>query len=399
MNAREPRSSPRERARVLVVDDDPALFSSLERHLRADGFEVECAENGRAGLAKADRFRPDIILSDLAMPVLDGRGLCGAIKADPRFAHTYFILLTGRGELCGRATGLELGADAYLSKPCPTEDVLAHLHAAERIVRLQKELHGRNRELREARDQLRAELEETSAIQRALLPQVPHGIPGYSFSARYLPQSQCGGDYYDILPLPDGRVGLFVADVVGHGAPAMVAMSVVRCLVHSSIQEFDDPAGLLEHLDALLVRHLPTKQFVTAICALLDPSSNHLQYCIAGHPPPIVIERDDLVAGEVSAVAGVPLNISGVTPKYHNFSVRLQEGDVALIYTDGITEMRSADARVYGPTRLLDSVCSHTRHAPDLEELADGIVADLERFAAGARPTDDRTLLLLGRNA
>jgi len=135
--------------KILVVEDDQLARMILTRKLKTAGFEVFVAENGERGLDLAHRYRPDVILSDWVMPRMDGPQLCQRIKADPQLRYSYFILISARGRMGDRVGGLETGADEYLVKPCPDEELIARLQAGLRLVRLQQELIHLQEELAE----------------------------------------------------------------------------------------------------------------------------------------------------------------------------------------------------------------------------------------------------------
>jgi sigma-B regulation protein RsbU (phosphoserine phosphatase) len=250
ISERPPASSVVEQrpVRVLIVEDDPFTLTILKKRLAKAKYIVETATNGREGLEKADIFHPELILSDWMMPEMDGCEFCARIKRREQNgvnATIYFILLTAKGEDGDKVKALDTGVDEYLVKPCDGEELMARLRAAERIIRLRQTLSQRNHELQQAIGRINKELQATSEIQRNMLPQQLPEIPEYQFGAYYQPSTECSGDFYDVLELGDGRLGITIGDVSGHGAPAMVAMSMSRMLLRMESSQTDDPATLL----------------------------------------------------------------------------------------------------------------------------------------------------------
>lgn len=131
---------PANEIKVLVVEDDPFFQRVLQKRLQVEGYQVQTANDGRAGMQAIVMFEPDLVISDWMMPEVDGLELCQSVKTGLREAAPYFILLTAKGELSDRLLGLETGADDYLIKPCDQAELMARVRAGLRIVLLTQEL-------------------------------------------------------------------------------------------------------------------------------------------------------------------------------------------------------------------------------------------------------------------
>ncbi len=125
---------------ILLVDDDPNARMILNRVLRKAGYDVQGASNGREALEAAAKLRPDVMLIDWMMPEMDGEQLAKWIKSDPTLRFTYIILLTAKGDVKDRVRGLQAGADDYITKPAPHQEVLARVESGMRVRRLHKEI-------------------------------------------------------------------------------------------------------------------------------------------------------------------------------------------------------------------------------------------------------------------
>src|SRR5271155_2841264 len=207
--------------RLLLVEDSSTMRRMLSTMLREEGFEVETANDGLQGLAKARLDpRPELILTDYEMPELDGAGLCQALKADKELRSIPVMMLTTLGEAQNKIAGLTAGADDYIEKPKGHDDfrvMCARIHAQLRTADLRGELAERNRLLESAHKKFTFELELARKVQLALMPRPPKPRGILRLAVRYSPANQLGGDVYDFYRLDNNRLGILVADVSGHG--------------------------------------------------------------------------------------------------------------------------------------------------------------------------------------
>jgi sigma-B regulation protein RsbU (phosphoserine phosphatase) len=380
---------------ILIVEDDPTTRKLLRRQLMIAGYEAEVAENGLQAWSIVGELKPDIIISDWMMPEMDGRTLCQNIKADPALSFIYFILLSAKDLREDRITGLDSGADEYLIKPCHVTEVLARVRAAQRIITLRKELTAKNQALESAMHRIHRELNTMSAIQRSLLPQKLPRFPGYAFAAWYQPSAECSGDYYDVFDLGAGRIGLIMADVSGHGTPAMVAMALARSLMHHLAPSASGPADLLMRANRLLYDHLPTSQYLTAFYAICETATGRLRYSSAGHNPPLMLHANSGTADYLEHCEGFPLKLVTPDAEYEDHEVSLESGDTLLLYTDGIPEATNAAGDPFGPGQLAKTAAGASSGSP--EELIETLRVRLDGFIEETPLDDDVTALALRR--
>src|SRR5262249_27921953 len=156
-------------------------------------------------------------------------------------------------------------------------------------------------------------------------------------AVHYAPSTRAGGDYYDFFPLPDGRLGVLIADVSGHGTPAAVVMAMMRVLVHSHVEPLHPPERVLTGLNRRLSRTILPVPFVTACYATIEQDEGRVDYACAGHNPPLLLRADRGDVEELSEGGGVPLGILP-TRSYGRGTAWLAPGDTVLFYTDGLTE-------------------------------------------------------------
>ena len=376
-------SSPSTGATILVVDDSPINLRLVVRTLEGRGYRLLAAKNGRAALDIARRVHPDLILLDVMMPEMDGFEVCRALKADPATRDAIVVFLSALGEVTDKVTGLELGASDYITKPIQAEEVIARV--ANHVARQQLE-----REVRNSRDRLQKELASAGAMQRGILPaRLPSG-GGAAFSAYYRTSLYAGGDYYDVLRLPDGQFGIIVADVSGHGAPAAIVMAMIRAAVHAFPGFACDPSEMVRYLNRHFEFLWESPMFATALCALVDPRERTLTVACAGHPPPLLLSDGKVCALPVKSTIPVLMMDLPMVPEMRH---ELKPGDRVLFYTDGVTERHDSNDDMYDMPRLTESLERCADQTPD-EQIA-SIVRDLDTFGGDREPDDDQTLLLM----
>ena len=247
-------------------------------------------------------------------------------------------------------------------------------------------------ELREANKALDREMKIVGEIQRSLLPAKLPFIPGLDVAAYYQPAQRAGGDYYDFFPLPDGKWGIFIADVSGHGTPAAVFMAVTHCMAHTHPGPADPPGRILEYLNQHLVEHYTGESgvFITAFYGIFSPAERTLCYASAGHNPPRLKRCQDGSLDSLDGVGGLPLGVrTGVN--YKEASRQLQRGDQIIFYTDGITETHNCQDDMFGLDRLDESLKNCKQQA---QALLDTVLEAVEAFADGRPSDDDRTLIV-----
>ncbi|HKQ47733.1 MAG TPA: PP2C family protein-serine/threonine phosphatase [Phycisphaerae bacterium] len=251
-------------------------------------------------------------------------------------------------------------------------------------------------QLSAAMTELDRELEVVGAIQRSLLPARLPEIAGFELSAHYVTSARAGGDYYDFFPLPNGRWGLFIADVSGHGTPAAVLMAITHALAHAQPGTHTPPSALLSYLNDHLARaYTRNGTFVTAFYAVLDPAARTLTYSAGGHNPPRLAHDRRVLS--LDDAGSLPLGIvEGQT--FTQAVVTMGSEDVLLLYTDGISEAMAPGNNMrphemFGVDRL-DGLLLASVGRP-AEECIARIRAEVASFCGNAPATDDQTLVAI----
>lgn len=245
------------------------------------------------------------------------------------------------------------------------------------------------------RERLKADLEVASRAQQQMLPGEPPRLPGYDIAAICTPSKDVGGDLYDFINLPDGRLGIVVADVSGKGVPAALYMTLTKGLLASVAEEQSDPGNILREVNRHLYEACRKKVFVTLFLGVLDPATRTLTYARAGHNP-TVWRSPVRNATELLRPAGMGLGLNqgkifNTTLKVA--SLQLEANDALFFYSDGITEAMNAKQEEYGEERLM-AVAEQTDKL-NAGAALNAIMADVKAFLGSIAPQDDQTLVVV----
>lgn len=248
------------------------------------------------------------------------------------------------------------------------------------------------RQLKAAYEEIDRELKSVARIQRSLLPAGLPEIPHLKLAAHYQTAHRAGGDYYDFFPLSDGRWGLLIADVSGHGTPAAVLMAVMHSLSHTYKGPHEHPWQLLSYLNDNLRHHYVNESasFVTAFYGIFDPAGNKLTYTSAGHNPPRWKSSKEDKVKQLDRAQTFPLGIQPAIDLFED-TIELRRDDLLVLYTDGIVEASGQNQEQFGTARL----DAHLASFPlEPGEIVTSLIESLDRFTNGAAPGDDRTLVV-----
>jgi len=246
-------------------------------------------------------------------------------------------------------------------------------------------------ELKRAYGIIDEELRVISELQRALLPPQLPDVQGLELAVHYQTAHRAGGDYYDLFPLEGNRLGMLIADVSGHGAPAAVLMAVTHSIARADPESPTDPALFLNYLNARLAEHYTnqSRAFVTAFYGVYDPASHILTYGSAGHPPPLVKHRTTGNVDALELFRNLPLGVEA-NAQHAIADVKLTPDDFLVLYTDGLTEARNPQGQLFLEDGL-GAALSQEWRSP--HELVRGVLDAVGEFTNQSQADDDRTLL------
>lgn len=242
---------------------------------------------------------------------------------------------------------------------------------------------------RVARERLQQEMLLARQIQKNFLPDILPVFQGWDIGVQWQTARQVGGDFYDIIPVRKGSLGLVIADVSDKGMPAALYMTVTRTLIRAFAKRFSSPTRVFRQVNEQLLKDTPNSLFVTAFYAILDLTSGKLIYCNAGHNLPIMLKNktSELLLLEKGGIA------LGVVDdgRYVDHSLQIDPGDILMLYTDGVTDTFSPAGEQYSETRLYDALKG--KHFDTVSAMLETISMHLGVFRGNAAREDDLTIL------
>ena len=374
----------RKRPLILIVDDNPATLEIFEARLASLDYAIITASDGETGLAAARKEKPDLILLDIMMPIMDGLTVCRQLKSDPAFPFTPIILVTAKSDTKDVVAGLEAGGDEYLTKPVDHAALVARVGSMLRI----KALHDK---VLQQSAQLRMQLEAASKVQRLFWPEIPKMEAGSHVWAISVPATYVGGDLYDVIKLRDGSWLLYVADVSGKGVPAALIMAALSTKIRSEVRLRPKLEDLTETVNNVMY-YLMTGEsfFATIILGRYWPSTGKMQLVHCGHLQPLWITNEGFK--ELPELKGISLGLKPDT-RYETKEISIAPGESLLFFSDGVVEAENENRELYGPDRLTDYI-----KANNFFPLGEGLLEEINNWRGKARASDDLTLLEIWRD-
>ena len=376
--------------KILVVDDEPDLeplmLQRMRRSIRAGLYEFVFAHNGVEALQKLNEDEDiDTVLSDINMPQMDGLTLLEQIPdVDPNIRS---VIVSAYGDMKNIRTAMNRGAFDFVTKPLDFEDLRVTIDRTLRhLVEWREALSSRDKLVA-----LQNELEVASKMQQSiLLTQFPGG-PGYQVFGSMEPARNVGGDFFDVVPLENGRIGLAIADVSDKGVPAALFMMSSRTLLKGAAIGVGEPGEVLRETNDLLHEDNEASMFVTLLYTVYDPATGELTYANGGHNPPIVVHADG-TSTLFPLTGGIAL---GMVPgiEYRQDTLTLLPGDTAIFYTDGVTEAMNSASEEFGLHRLRDLFVGSPPKNP--KQANEAIFDAVRVFAGDAEQSDDVICLTL----
>jgi sigma-B regulation protein RsbU (phosphoserine phosphatase) len=255
------------------------------------------------------------------------------------------------------------------------------------------------REEARAMQQVDAELRAAGEIQRILMPDHEPELPGYQVAGRNLPARVLSGDFYDYVPLPDGRLALVIADVSGKGTAAALISAMCRSVMRCVAPSLRSPSAILAEINRQLYPDIREDMFVTMTCAVADPAAHTVTIARAGHNDPMLL-RAASGGVERPQVPGIAIGIdAGAVFERNNneLEIRMEPGDCLLLFTDGVNEATDSKELMFGEERTARILAGHAARGP--RHVIGELMREIDQFIGGHRSLDDITLIALQRCA
>lgn len=239
---------------------------------------------------------------------------------------------------------------------------------------------------------LERDLMLAAEVQRNSLPEHRPEVSGYEFFDHYEPAEQIGGDFFDYISLPDGRLGIVIGDVVGHGVPAALVMSKIMAETRFLMAALQEPATVIEMLNGITCRSTRLGRFITLLILVLDPDKHRITLASAGQIPPVWRRANRTIELPGRDGFGPPLGTAKDTV-YRSHSFQIEPGELLFLYTDGVPEAENAMSETFGDSRVSDLVLE----GPAPTDIVTNVVASLEAFLDGTPRQDDVCVVCFGR--
>ncbi len=352
------------KSKILIVDDNIDNLKLLSKIIIKSGYEALNAENGKDACQLVKQNKPDLILLDLIMPVMDGYETCSWLKRNKKTADIPVIFLSAKAELKDKVKGFELGGVDYITKPFDAVEIIARLKTHLGLQKLQNQLRNKNNQLRKANLLLKEksyiinkDIEAAGRIQRQLLPINIAENKLYKISWKFVPSSHIAGDIFNVIPIDDKHLAIYIIDVSGHGVQA----AMLAVLVHNFFRLGTDNRPIKEKFGKqLTVQNLMNPEdvavrlnsnfqmekydaYFTCIYGVLNTDTFQFKFINAGHPFPLVLHSNNEI--EFINKAGIPIGILPDT-EYISTTYNLSRGDRLIFYTDGLYEFHTKNVSI-----------------------------------------------------
>jgi serine phosphatase RsbU (regulator of sigma subunit) len=377
--------------RILIVDDEPFNVDYLEQELEDLNYQTITAANGKDALEKITTEKPDLVLLDIMMPIMDGFTVLEKVKANSEIRNIPIIVISANNDLQNIVKGIELGAEDYLPKPFEPTLLKARIQSC-----LEK------KHLRDLQDlylkSLENELNIARDIQKEFLPAELPKVEGWEIASYFKAAKEVAGDFYDAFILPNGNLAFVVADVCGKGIGAALYMTLFRSLIRAttteSASDLITPAQQLGHSISLTNNyvaetHESANMFATVFIGILEPTSGKLTYINGGNEPALIVGKDGNIHTELTRTGPAIGAISGA--KYYVKEVNLSDDDLLIAFTDGIPDTLNSNGEFFGKEKILEILKSNQTPTSFVNKMEE----TLQTFIGSADQFDDITLLAI----
>ena len=378
--------------KILMVDDESDLEQlvrqRMRREIRSGQYAFLFAGDGVEALeALGEHSDIDLVLSDINMPRMDGLTLLEKLPDVDTDLRS--VVISAYGDMKNIRAAMNRGAFDFVTKPIDFDDLRVTIDRGLRQLELWREAEA-------SRDKLltlQSELDVANSMQQSILPKQFPRNEQYELYGSMTPARNVGGDFFDLIRLERGRLGMAIADVSDKGIPAALFMMSSRTLLKGAALGCDDPGTVVTVVNDQLQDGNEANMFVTLFYAVFDPETGLVRYANGGHNPPLVVHKDGS-STILPLTGGVAL---GVAPQFEfgTDQAFLEPGEALVMYTDGVSEAEDLDSQEFGMDRLQEVFA----RAPleSAQEANDAVFAAVKEFAGDRSQSDDITCLVLLR--
>jgi len=378
--------------KILMVDDETDLEQlvrqRMRREIRSGKYSFVFAHDGVDALEVLGQHDDiDLVLSDINMPRMDGLTLLEKLPDVDTDLRS--VVISAYGDIKNIRAAMNRGAFDFVTKPIDFDDLRITVERGLQQLEM-------SREAAASRDQLQAlqsELGFANRMQQSILPKNFPQTDQYEIYASMVPARNVGGDFFDVIRLEHGKMGIAIADVSDKGIPAALFMMSSRTVLKGSALSYEDPGKVVTMVNEQLQDGNEAQMFVTLFYAVYDPATGLVRYANGGHNPPLIVHQDGS-STTLPLTGGVAL---GVMPdlEFGIDEAVLQPGEALVLYTDGVSEAENPDNEEFGMDRF-KAVFADSLPA-SAGAINDAVFAAVSKFAGDRSQSDDITCLVLRR--
>ncbi|MCF7921000.1 MAG: SpoIIE family protein phosphatase [Candidatus Cloacimonetes bacterium] len=351
---------------LLYVEDEESIRDNMITNLRRRVDILYSAENGEEGLAKFLEFKPDLIITDIKMPVMNGLEMIKRIREIKE--NTKIIMLSAHSDTRSLLEAIEIGVNGYILKPFQTGKLFKLIEDLAKDIILDKTVQEQSKKINELYNSLVKDLETAGSVQEYLLPARLIIEPDLFYSSTYVPSTKIGGDLYDLIKLSDGKYITYIGDISGHGVKAALLMTAVKSTINRVIEDegLEEPYEILNRLNNILSRELFSTDYMTLIVCHIDCSAKKLRFMNAGHPPLIIWNG---AANEIKSIVPEGSIPVGWMPHYiytpdEEFETDFDPEHLFFLYTDGLFECENKEGVELGLEGLMEFIRENVAKYP-----------------------------------
>jgi serine phosphatase RsbU (regulator of sigma subunit) len=378
---------------VIFVDDEINILSSLERHLMREDYQKHFCNSAAEALKILSQEQVHLIVSDIRMPEMNGLELLKIVRE--KYPETIRMVLSGTSDSSMVIDAINKGEIfRYLSKPLAEvkelrtviSQALEFYALKVREKELLHELQLKNTELTSWKNRMSNELKIAEKLQLKLLEVPPLGDHDFTAVFAYEPSYSIGGDYFDLIKLPDGKFCVYVGDVSGHGVGSALISTLLKLTASDYVKQNhqNGPAAVCKMLNDFMSSHFQNIQvFSTLFLAIYDSNSHTWTACNCGHPPPMLFAPSGSPLSDRISPAGVfPIGFFDFPDTYTEkaqISWKTSEGEVLFFYTDGLYEAHDESGEMFDFARLEQTVSEMLDKSTDLPQPSEIIKAIVQK--------------------
>lgn len=380
--------------KILVVDDEvdmqDLILMIFREQINSNELSFIFALNGLEALnLLKENYDISMIMTDINMPVMNGLDLLKKIKECSLVCKC--VVVSAYGDMANIRTAMNYGASDFITKPIDFEDYKKTIYKVVKEGELLKAALEAEYSLKE----INIELEVARSIQESMLPSNFKEFTDYNIdvAGKMIPAKSVGGDFFDIFPITENKVGIFIADVSGKNISACIYMAVAKSILKLLCLNGLDCGEVFRILDGILSKDNNSCMFVTAFYATLDVTSGLLTFCNAGHNPPYIIKNNKTltrVESNHGPILGMK-NIFGALSEYKESSLVLNEGECLFLYTDGVTEALNPRNELFSEKRLENALLLCNEKSA--KELLEHVMQTIHNFSENTIQSDDITMM------